>query len=82
MAVGDAVTEFINQPNTNFQPASGVEICITSVTSNTIQLYDGTNTIALPAVTDSLINSKIFIDNGVYLRTQTTTVFVTGVQTK
>lgn len=77
MAVGDIVNG-ISGDNTklDFQPASGVEIMITSCFMDRIaiapMLFDGTNqqelVCATPTVATQLGNLKIFINNTNYLR--------------
>ena len=48
MAIGDAVAVFIGTAVSNYQPASGVEVqlssTIKSVTTDPLLIYDGTNT--------------------------------------
>jgi len=81
MAAGDVVNGFLSHPS-NFQPAAGVEVVITSFMLNSA----GNAQITLKGLTDaqnyiggtegdgiggSLMNIKFFINNTNYLRNQT-----------
>jgi len=77
MAVGDVVNG-ISPFNTliDFQPASGVSVCITSVHVSTLvggQLYDGTLTSLSQSMRNDTglggtVGMKVFITNSIYLR--------------
>ena len=101
MAIGDAVSTYMGTAETDYQPSSGVEVQITGIVSNgttdSFQLYDGTNTLALydsavatqrpaghaGAMIGGGYNLAIMITNGMYLRKAGTTDrdAVFGVQT-
>lgn len=97
MAAGDIIAAIITAANTNFQPASGVEIVLFGVGSNNIasagfNAYDGTNTSQLAIVQDVYYqgvtgphkSEKLGITNTLYIRTNATAAnyVYSGVQTK
>ena len=87
LAVGDALIDILGT-DTNFQPAAGVEVCITEVGSNgtsatSVDVYDGTTTSVIGATSHVGILVKIFITNSNYIRgTGVANHFYSGVQTK
>jgi len=75
MAVGDVISDNI-AANTAFQPAAGVEVCITFLNnlSGDWDTFDGTNATIIGgtiASTDDIRLIKLFIDNGDYIRSDT-----------
>ena len=100
MAAGDAfgfITNISASSNLDYQPAAGVEICVTAIamseSSNAyVRLYDGTINADLVAVPSSVngsgfLNTKIIITNSIYLRlrnssTGTRVIGLTGLQLK
>lgn len=74
MAVGDAVVNIFSGAST-FQPAAGVEVCITSCfvqprTSDDIRITDGVNQGICSnqsGTAQDHLNTKIFITNSIYL---------------
>lgn len=103
MAIGDAVAVFLGTAAANRQPSSGVEEQISaackndSVSSDTVNLYDGTDAVVLIAagvrthgsaghsarIPWNPYNMAQMINNTVYLRKAGTTayIYVGGVQT-
>jgi len=92
MAVGDVVNGVGTSATLDFQPAAGVEICITSATSWNnyyIQLTDG---VTAPYVIETPstgagqnVNMRLLINNTIYLRILNTGVgwqSYTGIQIK
>lgn len=76
MAVDDTVNDIGEELTTlTFQPASGVEVVVTSchgvfATLNQIQLTDGVITTGRGASTSTIVdptNSKVFITNAIFL---------------
>jgi hypothetical protein len=74
MAVGDVVNGIDNGALLIFQPAAGVEVCITSACAwlTSTALFDGTKIAYISqsagGSTDTNINVKIMINNTNYLR--------------
>lgn len=87
MALSDAVTDQI-ATNTDFQPAVGVEVCITTMrSSNTtpMEVTDGTTSKPIEASTSDWVSSltiKLFITNDDYITCPSgPNGYYTGVQT-
>lgn len=77
MAIGDVVTDAVSVgagADADYQPAAGVETCITAVALNNNTslwaiLYDGTDSsIILIGQSAYSANMKLFINNTTYLR--------------
>jgi hypothetical protein len=97
MAIGDAVAVLLGTAIENYQPASGVEVQISSIMRNAntddLSIYDGTNLVtimvaqylpAAPVAGESgAFNCAIAINNTYYFRKTGTTdfFFSSGVQT-
>jgi hypothetical protein len=87
MAVGDVVSDMGGIETISFQPAVGVEICITSLCSWSayFTMFDGTTNANIPNNTNNiqLVNTKIMINNTNYLRTVSVNFwYYTGIQLK
>lgn len=101
MAIGDSVQLLLGTATTNRQPSAGVEEKITALlkdgSTDTIDVYDGTNTIRIWIAADSTYSDRqssslagvgggnlaLLITNALYLRKQGSTdkIYVGGVQT-
>jgi len=80
MAAGDAIGAIYSvtgKTYQNYQPAAGVEICITNfayqdAANSYIYLYDGANEAAILKPTSTVSNNaspvKVIISNSVYIR--------------
>lgn len=75
MAVGDSVVDILTATG-NYQPAAGVETCITSLgitgSGDSYRIYDGTNSSPIVPASQGDNNFKngksVYIDNTNYLR--------------
>lgn len=96
MAKGDVIGDVIGIAAAGvltFQPGAGVECVISNVFTSsqaadmTVRINDGAEDAALGANVDSIVNTKIFISNAVYIELVNTNASLqnlgyTGIQVK
>ncbi len=70
MAVGDVVNGLFNTGSLTFQPAAGVEVCITSCMSwsSNIMMTNGVTEVYAAGASQERMNTKMMINNTNFIK--------------